>query len=99
MPSEPTLSADALLDQLRGRFEQLCQDVAAAVNRAPAGQVINASEEKVRDLLAMRASLTTLLATCEGDGPAADCPIITAFREEGRNEHTERSCEHGEGED
>ena len=52
MPSEPTLSADALLDQLRGRFEQLCQDVAAAVNRAPAGQVINASEEQVRDLLA-----------------------------------------------
>ena len=52
MPSEPTLSADALLQQLRGRFEQLCQDVAAAVNRAPAGQVINASEEQVRDLLA-----------------------------------------------
>jgi hypothetical protein len=46
------LSADTLLDQLRGRFEQLCQDVAAAVNGAPAGQVINASEEKVRDLLA-----------------------------------------------
>src|SRR6266566_156343 len=50
--SEPTLSADALLQQLRGRFEQLCHDVAAAVNQAPAGQVINASEEKVRDLLA-----------------------------------------------
>lgn len=50
--SEPTLSAAALLEQLRGRFEQLCQDVAAAVNQAPAGQVINASEEKVRDLLA-----------------------------------------------
>jgi hypothetical protein len=52
MPSEPTFSADALLDQLRGRFEQLCQDVAAAVNAAPAGQVINGSEEQVRDLLA-----------------------------------------------
>lgn len=52
MPSEPTLSADALLEQLRGRFEQLCQDVATAVNAAPAGAVINASEEKVRDLLA-----------------------------------------------
>jgi hypothetical protein len=48
----PQLSAQDLLDQLRGRFEQLCQDVAAAVNRAPAGQVINASEEEVRDLLA-----------------------------------------------
>ena len=52
MSLEPTLSADALLEQLRGRFEQLCQDVTAAVNGAPAGQVINASEEEVRDLLA-----------------------------------------------
>jgi hypothetical protein len=52
MAPEPTLAGDALLEQLRGRFEQLCQDVAAAVNAAPAGQVINASEEKVRDLLA-----------------------------------------------
>jgi hypothetical protein len=52
MPPEPTLSADDLLAQLRGRFEQLCHDVADAVNRAPAGQVINASEEAVRDLLA-----------------------------------------------
>jgi hypothetical protein len=52
MTADPALSADALLDQLRGRFEQMCRDVAAAVNRAPAGQVINASEEKVRDLLA-----------------------------------------------
>src|SRR5437879_10034282 len=52
MSSEPTLAGDALLEQLQGRFEQLCHDVAAAVNQAPAGQVINASEEKVRDLLA-----------------------------------------------
>jgi len=52
MPSDPTLSADALQEQLRVRFEQLCRDVATAVNQAPAGQIINASEEKVRDLLA-----------------------------------------------
>jgi hypothetical protein len=52
VPSEPTFSADALLEQLRERFEQLCQEVTEAVNQAPAGQVINASEEKVRDLLA-----------------------------------------------
>jgi hypothetical protein len=52
MTSEPTISPDALLQQLRGRFEQLCQDVTAAVNAAPAGAVINQSEEKVRDLLA-----------------------------------------------
>jgi hypothetical protein len=48
----PQLSAHDLLDQLRGRFEQLCQDVTAAVNQAQPGQIINQSEEKVRDLLA-----------------------------------------------
>ena len=52
MTPEPTIPADALLQHLRGRFEQLCAAVTAAVNDAPAGQVINASEEKVRDLLA-----------------------------------------------
>jgi hypothetical protein len=52
MDPQPQLSATALLELLRGRFEQLCHDVAAAVNQAPPGQVINASEEKVRDLLA-----------------------------------------------
>jgi hypothetical protein len=52
MSAEPHLSAEDLLEQLRGRFEQLCHDVADAVNDAPAGAVINASEEKVRDLLA-----------------------------------------------
>ena len=52
MNDQPQLSAQDLLDQLRGHFEKLCSDVAAAVNSAPAGQVINASEEKVRDLLA-----------------------------------------------
>ena len=37
---------------MRGPFEKLCEEVAAAVNQAQAGQVINQSEEKVRDLLA-----------------------------------------------
>jgi len=52
MNDRPQLSAQGLLDQLRGRVERLCSDVADAVNAASAGQVINASEEKVRDLLA-----------------------------------------------
>lgn len=52
MPSQPTLSADALLQQVHRRFERLGHDGAAAVNQAAAGQVINASEDKVRDLLA-----------------------------------------------
>jgi hypothetical protein len=49
---QPELSSQALMEQMRGRFEQLCQEVAAAVNQAQPGQVINQSEEKVRDLLA-----------------------------------------------
>ena len=52
MDRQPELSARALADQMRAAYEQLCQDVAAAVNQAEAGHVINQSEEKVRDLLA-----------------------------------------------
>ncbi len=52
MQQQPQLSADDLLAQLRGKFDQLCQQVADAVNRAPAGKVIDASEEVVRDLFA-----------------------------------------------
>ena len=52
MEPQPQLSAQDLLERLRGRFEQLCRGVAEAVNRAPPGQVINASEEAVRDLFA-----------------------------------------------
>ena len=48
----PPLSPEALLEALRGQFERLCQGIADAVNQAPAGQVINHSEEKVRDLFA-----------------------------------------------
>jgi hypothetical protein len=48
----PPLSADALLASLRSRFEELCRNVADAVNQAPTGHIINASEEKVRDLFA-----------------------------------------------
>jgi hypothetical protein len=48
----PAVSADTLLESLRGRFEELCRGVADAINQAPTGQVINASEEKVRDLFA-----------------------------------------------
>jgi hypothetical protein len=56
--NQPQVSAETLLEQLRGKFEQLCQGVADAVNQAPAGEVINASEEKVRDLLARFRQLT-----------------------------------------
>jgi hypothetical protein len=46
------LSPDALLERLRSQLEQVLRGVADAVNQAPPGQIINASEEKVRDLFA-----------------------------------------------
>ena len=52
MNPEPQASPDELATRLRGQLEQLCKDVAAAVNSAQPGRVITDSEEEVRDLLA-----------------------------------------------
>ena len=52
MERPPQLAPEALLDALRCQFEEVCRGIAGAVNRTPAGAVINASEEKVRDLFA-----------------------------------------------
>jgi hypothetical protein len=46
------VSAEAFREALRDQFEAVCRGVVEAVNQAPKGQVINASEEKVRDLFA-----------------------------------------------
>ena len=54
-------------------------DARRADVREKAGDKIAAIDAKVRDLLAMRESLTALLESCEGDGPASGCPIITAL--------------------
>jgi len=48
----PQASAVDLVARMREQFEQLCNDVTAAVNSAPPGRVITDSEEQVRDLLA-----------------------------------------------
>lgn len=47
----PELSAEGLMERTRGQVERLMRDVAAAVNVAREGRVINDSEEQVRDLL------------------------------------------------
>jgi hypothetical protein len=52
MEQPPQLSPEAFVDAMRLQFEELCRGIADAVNRAPAGAVINDSEEKVRDLFA-----------------------------------------------
>jgi hypothetical protein len=68
----------------------LCQEVAAAVNQAQAGQVINQSEEKVRDLLAdfrqatFQAALQLRLAAAQAAfPPSASPPDATALAEQG----------------
>jgi len=48
----PPVSPEALRAALQERFDQLCRAVIDAVNQAPTGQILNHSEEPVRDLLA-----------------------------------------------
>ena len=55
-------------------------------------------DAKVDDLLAMRESLVALLTSCEGDGPASECPIIAALGDQ-RQQEAEAIHEHGESED
>jgi MerR family copper efflux transcriptional regulator len=55
----------------------------ADVRDRAAGKIADI-DAKVRDLLAMRASLVGLLESCDGDGPASGCPIITAFGDRDR---------------
>ena len=37
-------------------------------------------DAKIKDLEAMRAELTLMVAACDGSGPTAGCPILTAIR-------------------
>ena len=41
-------------------------------------------DQRIRDLETMRSELTRLVAACDGAGPAAACPILTAFGEDHR---------------
>ncbi len=52
MDNVPKMSREQYIEAMRGRFEALLGGVADAVNDAPDGRIINASEEKVRDLFA-----------------------------------------------
>lgn len=90
MDQQPQLSALDLLAQLRGPFEKLCVEVAATVNQAQAGQVINQSEEKVRDLLAdfrqatFQAAVQLRLAAAQAAfPPSASSRDATALAKQG----------------
>ena len=52
MQPEPQLSRDEYIRQMRREIEEALGKVADAVNQAPPGQVIAASEEVVRELFA-----------------------------------------------
>ena len=48
----PKMSREQYIEAMRGKFEEILGGVADAVNNAPEGRIINASEEQVRDLFA-----------------------------------------------
>jgi hypothetical protein len=90
MDPQPRLSPDDLRHQLQQRFDRLCQQIADAVNQAPPGQVINASEERVRDLFAdfrrhaYQAALQARLDAAQAAfPPSAAPPDRTASPEQG----------------
>ena len=52
MDSQPKLSRDEFIAQMRAQMEAMLGHVADAVNDAAPGQIISGSEERVRDLFA-----------------------------------------------
>jgi hypothetical protein len=52
MSSEPKLSRDEFIAQMRAKMEAMLGEVADAINDAPPGHIIAGSEERVRDLFA-----------------------------------------------
>jgi hypothetical protein len=52
MEQIPKMSREQYVAALRSQFEAMLGKVADAINEAPAGRVITASEEPVRDLFA-----------------------------------------------
>lgn len=52
MSSDPKLSRDEFIAQMRAKMEAMLGQVADAINAAPPGHIISGSEERVRDLFA-----------------------------------------------
>ncbi len=48
-------------------------------SKAKADHKIEVIEEKIAELQSMKHALAVLAATCHGDGPAGECPILDAF--------------------
>ena len=52
MEPTPKMIRDEFISQMRETVDEVLGRVADAINEAPTGQIISASEEKVRDLFA-----------------------------------------------
>ena len=52
MSTEPKLSRDEFIAQMRAKMEAMLGQVADAINEARPGHIISGSEERVRDLFA-----------------------------------------------
>ena len=78
MDSVPKMSREQYIEAMRGQFEALLGGVADAVNDAPGGRIIHASEEKVRDLfanfrqVAYEAALQTRIDAAEAAFPPSE---------------------------
>ena len=84
MEPTPKLSREAYIQAMRQRVENLLGQVADAVNAAAPGQIITASEEKVRDLFAdlrrqaFEQAVQMRMDAAEAAFPASEGPRDTA---------------------
>jgi hypothetical protein len=85
MDGLPQMSREQFIKTMRGQFEAILGGVADAVNDAPDGPIINASEEKVRDLFA-RFRRTAFEAALQARIDAAEAAFPPS---EGLNRSTE----------
>lgn len=69
-----TLSDIKDLLELRVDPSSTCEEV-----KAKADHKIEAIEGKIAELQCMKRALAVLAATCHGDGPAGECPLLDAF--------------------
>ena len=79
-----TLKEISDLLELRVDPDTTCEDV-----RRQAEAKIGDIEERIQSLQKMKQALSKLVASCEGRGPTAECPILEALEE---NDSENRAC-------
>jgi MerR family copper efflux transcriptional regulator len=66
---------------LRAGSDATCADV-----RRQAAAKLADVEAKIRDLERIRDALASLTASCRGQGPTSDCPILAALEDENKRD-------------